>query len=403
MQIKLPTYVPAFILAILAFSFPVAKAYAASNLQFDQTSVTAVQNATFTLKININVDANAVMGSDAVVNYAAADLQVTDVSNGGFFPQFTKATDTAGKIEIHGFTGQNDSRTGTGTFATITLKSLKNSGSSNISFTCTGSGTDTDILTTAGQNILTCSQLNNSGISYSSGGGNSPTLTPTATTAPGVTATPTTTPTPTSAPPYNDVIPTCSGLSANVTSSVGTPLAVTFTCSGTDPDGYINGAQFTFGDGTSQIITQNVGSPGSISTTHTYTTIGSLGASCIVQDNPGAWSNSVNSCKTVITIQPTPSPTSRQSITYLSGYSTDQITPSPTPAVVSIISETPEPTFELTPTPTPASGSESNGSGRLWWVIGGVIAVVVALILILRRKNPPPKIPLANDIPINGV
>ncbi|HUD19928.1 MAG TPA: cohesin domain-containing protein [Patescibacteria group bacterium] len=395
MQIKLPTSVLALILAILAFSFPVAKAYAAPNLQFDQTSVTAAQNATFQLNITINVDTNTVMGSDAVVNYAAADLQVTDVSSGGFFPQFTKATDTAGKIEIHGFTGQNDSRTGTGTFATITFKALKNSGSSNISYTCTGSGTDTDIITTTGQNILVCTQLNNAGISYASSGTSSPT--PTATTAPGVTATPT----PTTAPSTGgNTIPTCSGLTANVTSSVGTPLAVTFTCSGTDPDGYMNGALFTFGDGTNQTITKNVGSPGSIATTHTYTTIGALGASCIVQDNNNAWSNSVSACTSVITIQPTPSPTPRQSIAYISGYTTGQITPTPTPVIVSIISETPEPTFELTPTPTPVSEGESNGSGRLWWIIGGVIAVVVALILILRRKNPPPKIPLANEIPI---
>jgi len=374
-----------------------AVAYAAPNVQFSPTSATVVKDGIVQINVTINVDTNTVMGADTVVNYAASDLQVTNVTNGGFFPQFTNSTATAGKIELHGYVGQNDSRTGNGTLAVITLKSLLGNGSSTLSFACSGSGSDTDIISTTGQNILTCTQTNTAGLSYSTTNPTA-TLTPTATTIPGATATPTNTPTPTPTSGNGNTIPTCQSVTANITSMVG-PQAVTFTCNGVDPDGYINGAQFTFGDGTTQVITKNVGSPGSISTTHSYTTIGSLGVSCLVQDNNSAWSNSTSTCQTIIAIAPTPSPTPYNNQSVVLAYNG-----TPTPEVVSIISETPSPIATETPsaiTPTPQTSS-STGSGGIWLVLGGITAIILAILLLRKRKNPPTPKPPAPQVQQNS-
>lgn len=377
--IKLPTIIRTVLLCLMALACPVAVAYAAPSLQFSPTNATVVQNNTVQLTVTINADTNSVMGADMVINYAANDLTVTSITNGGFFPQFTSNIATAGKIEFKGFVGPNDSRTGNGTLAVITLKGLQGSGSSSLSFDCS----NTDIVNTSDQNILTCStQTNTVGLSYTT---TNPTSspTPTPTLIPGATATPT----PTNTPGSINRIPTCQSLSANITSMVG-PQPVTFTCTGNDPDGYINGAQFSFGDGTTQVITQNVGSPGSISTTHSYTTIGSLGVSCLVQDNAGAWSNATSACQTIITINPTPSPTpySRSSVVLAANLAT------PTPEVVALVSETPPVTPSASETPTIAP-PQSSGSGSTWWVLGGIAAIIVGFFLLRKKGKPPVKPP----------
>ena len=118
------------------------------------------------------------MGSDAILNYAGNDLEVASISNGGFFPEFNSANNPTGRLELHGYTSStNDSRTGTGTLATITFKAKLGTGSSAISFACSGSGNDTVILTTSGQNILSCSQINSTGVTYTGSPTSSPTRT----------------------------------------------------------------------------------------------------------------------------------------------------------------------------------------------------------------------------------
>lgn len=395
-----------FIIAVLLFFITAGapKAFATPSLQFDKTSVSVAQNATFQLKVNINVDAHTVLGSDAVINYAGSDLEVVSITNGGFFPEFNSANAASGRLEIHGYTSSiNDSRTGNGVLATIVFKAKKGSGSSAVTFACTGSGNDTNILTTAGQNVLACSQTNTSGISYT---GVTNTSTPTPTTASGSTPTPTQKPT-------GNTAPNCSSLYTDISSAVGTPQTVTLTCSGTDPGGYLNAAEFVFGDGTTQVVEKNAGSPGSIATAHTYTTIGTLGASCRVRDNDGIWSTIPDSCKKVVSIKPGSTPTPTQARSYGDKGVTTTIkvsgpTPTPTRIVVSIISDTPEPTpgvDEGIAEPTlypeePVDVDTTASSNRIWWIVGGIIAILLAFLL-LRRKGPPP--PPGGQIPIANV
>jgi hypothetical protein len=403
----LPKVFSIVIFALFFATAGVSKAFAAPNLQFNKTTVSVAQNATFELKVNIGVDANTVLGSDAIINYAGADLEVVSITNGGFFPEFNSANNATGRLELHGYTSStNDSRTGNGELATIVFKAKKGSGSSAVTFSCNGSGNDTNILTTSGQNILACAQTNTTGVSYT---GTTNTNTPTPTTPPGSTNTPT----PTQKPNGNNA-PNCSNLYTNISSAVGTPQQITLTCSGTDAGGYINAAEFVFGDGTTQLVQKNAGSPGSIETTHTYTTIGTLGASCRLRDNDGVFSSIPDSCKKVISIRPGSTPTPTQSRSYGDKGTTTTTgssgpTPTPTRIVVSIISDTPEPTQSaegenVEPTLYPEEeGIETDtaaSSNRIWWIVGGILAILLAFLL-LRRKGPPP--PPSGQVPIANV
>jgi hypothetical protein len=214
--------------------------------------------------------------------------------------------------------------------------------------------------------------------SYAAGGTGGATSTPT--------VTPTLTPTGTGGSDSGgNTIPTCASLYSDITTGTGTPQTVTFTCSGVDPNGYINAAEFVFGDGTSQVVEKNVGSPGSIATTHTYNTIGSLGASCRVRDNTGAYSSIPENCRKIITIKQgtkvtaTPSP--------IGG----KLTATPIATSTPTIEETPAPTPLPTEVPI-EENTDSGSSNRIWWILGGAVAMLAAFLL-LRRKPPHPPMP----------
>ena len=387
MNNKLPKILQSLILFILAAYAGAGTVFAAPNVLFSPTSQTVNLNDTFEVTITINAENNSVMGSDVTILYAGSDLEVTAKTNGGFFPEFTSANNPSGRLELHAYTSaQFDSRTGSGTYAKVTFKAKKGSGSSGITFACSGNHTDTNILTTSGTDVLSCTALNQIGVTYT---GVTNTATPTPTTGSGSSPTPTPTPT------GGNTIPVCANLTSDISTAVGSPVPVTFTCNGVDTDGYINAMEFTFGDTTKQLIEKNVGSPGSISTTHTYTTIGALGASCRVRDNNAVWSSVPDVCKKIITIKPTPKPTS---IATNKGASDGVVLVSPTPIVVSIISETPEPTATATPTVTQPQENQPQGSPNWWLLGGGVIAVLFGLLLLRRRETPPytPPIPPMN-------
>jgi len=128
------------------------------------------------------------------------------------------------------------------------------------------------------------------------------TPTPTPTAGPSETPTPTITPTPTPIP--GNTNPECVDLT--VEPSTGTvPYTVTLTCTGKDVDGDITAAEFTMPDGTTKLVEQNVGSPGSLTTTYTVTTTGAYSFSCRVRDNNNVWVSS-DACR--VSTGPTPAP-----------------------------------------------------------------------------------------------
>lgn len=379
----------------LLFAVP-SKAMAAPRIFFDPSTITAVQNNQFTIQLKIDAEANQVIGSDVIISYAGADLDVVSVTNGSFFPEFHYASNGSDRIELHGYvTSIYQTKTGAGTLATLTFNALKGTGSSALTMSCHDNGNQTNILNDSGNTILSCGSLNQVAISYS-GTAN----TPTPTTPAGSTATPT----PTQG--SSNTLPTCTSLAAAVTSAQGTPQAIGFTCSGADPDGYVNAAEFTFGDGTKQVVEKNVGGQGSLTTTHTFTSIGTFGASCRVRDNNNVYSSVPNSCKQTITIRPRPTnaPVGGSNIyrtptpTRASG-ATATRTPTPTVQVVTIISVTPFPTFAAYPSPTLYPDEETDvASSRFWWIVGGALSLLLAYLL-LRKKKPPQKPTQPTSVP----
>lgn len=145
-----------------------AKAVAAPRFYFDPASFTSTQNNDFQVNVKIDVENQAASGADAVLTFPSGDITVKAVSNGGFFTDFTNSPAASGKVELHGyFSALYASRTGSGTFATLTLSSNKGSGSGIIGFTC--SGNETDILDSNGTNILACTALTTLNVNYSGG------------------------------------------------------------------------------------------------------------------------------------------------------------------------------------------------------------------------------------------
>lgn len=139
---------------------------------------------------------------------------------------------------------------------------------------------------------------------------NTPTPTPTPPTSTGTpTPTPTppqstSTPTPTPTPVAGNTNPVCVDLT--VEPATGTvPYTVSLTCVGRDNDGDITAAEFTMPDGSTKLVEQNVGSPGSIATTYTVTTTGAYSFSCRVRDNNNVWISS-DDCR--VSTGPTPPP-----------------------------------------------------------------------------------------------
>lgn len=185
---------PIFVTLLFAVSAVFASAaLAAPRLYLDPATVSTTKNSQFEVKVQIDVESQSAFGSGAFVNFTPADLRLDSVTKGDFFSDLGYST-PAGRVELQGyFSGTYDSKSGAGTFATLKFTVLKESVTSNITFTCTGTGNDTQILNYPnGNNILTCGSLNQSIITVA--GGATATATATATSAATGTATATATP-----------------------------------------------------------------------------------------------------------------------------------------------------------------------------------------------------------------
>jgi hypothetical protein len=392
------------LLALAAGSAFMRPAFAAVTLTLSPATVTMTSGTTTNVDVVINTDGQQSTGMDAVLQFAASNFDVVSITNGGFYPDFSAPT-SSGRIEIHAlFTTVSQSRSGTGKVATIQLKAKNTTGTGDVAFVCSGNGTDTQIYNTSYTNILSCSNIANFQATFTT---TAPV--PTNTTAPGQpTATPTAVPpTPTSVPNVNSR-PSCTGLSSLPVDNATTAQTVTLTCGGTDRDGYINAADFFFGDGSSVTITKNAGSPGSISATHKFASAGTYSLGCRVKDNTGATSDLPVICSRSITIKksvvvantPRPYVSPKPGVTEVvptEPIAVATLEPYVSPTPVTFDFPTPEPTVGDTE-PTTPFGIPMN------WIIalGGIalllIIIIVMLIRAITKKDGPPPI-IINETP----
>ena len=158
-----------FSILILGMFIP-TKIFAAPRIFFDPSSKSTTASTQFDINININTDSQDTFGAEAVISYSGNDLEVKSISNGGFFPDFNSAFDSS-KIVIRAYSSSPlDYKNGSGIVAKITFLA-KTTTATTASFVCEGTS-DSQILSSTGTNILSCSSLNqfSLAITTSSGG-----------------------------------------------------------------------------------------------------------------------------------------------------------------------------------------------------------------------------------------
>lgn len=371
MMTKVLTKLSLAILTVFTLGFITPKAaLAAPRLYLDPSSISVQKDHEFSVVLKIDAESNQVIGSDATLNYAGDDQEVVGVDNGGYFPEFTWANSATGKLEIHVYTPSiYQAKTGGGTVATIKFKAKKDSGSSTLTFGCTSAGNDTNIVNNSGQNILACSNLNQTSITYTG--------------APAPSPSPSLSPTPAPSAPPN-VAPVCESLTLNPSSATGIPKSIAFSCKGKDDDNQITGAEFKFGDGSTPLIVSNtIGSTGVINITHSYTKAGTMNVECRLRDTSSAFSNI---CKQTLVIktQPTVTPTPKP-----------KASPTPKGKVLSLVDESTTPTQRpiATPGPIVEEKEDSKPSAKaLLWILPIIMGFGLIYLLYRYYKSTPPPI-----------
>lgn len=376
------------LLSVLSSLVIVPRAAAAPNLTLSPATATLNNNSSTQVNILIDVESQNAFGADAILTVPSSDFDVTTITNGGFFTDFNWVFDTAhNRLEIHGFFSTlYQTKSGSGTLATVTLKAKKDAGTDTVPFVCDGTSTGSQILDGNGHNILNCTNVNTLSVTFA---GASPSATPTPTPSP----TPTSTPQPTATPApagSNYSYPTCDGLVA-APASGKKPLAVTMTCTGESQHNDITAAEFNFGNGQVQLVSKNVGSFGTISTSYTYPTEGFFGASCRLMDNNSVFSATPDACRKTIIVTATSLAARIVRASTIKPQIVELVPYVPASAPAQII--TPIPTF------APVAAEEENPWSR-YFLGGGIMAfsILVGLWLIGKSRGGP-KPPTPPEVP----
>lgn len=376
---------------LIGFALQISTYAAGPSLLLSPTSTNATVNQNTTLTLSIDTNTSQVFGADAIISYPETLVDIVSVTKGDFFTDFTYSASN-GSLEIHGyFASLYDFKAGSGTLATIVARPKQTGSTSTLAIVCNTSSQTSQIINNLGSNILPCANTNQSVITVAA-----PTTTPlpTNTTAPGQ---PTNTPSPTTS---GNRIPTCSGLGVNPSSGYK-PLTVNFSCSGNDADNDITTAEFDFGNGSKIVIDRNIGQVGSISTSYTYSTVGTFTATCRLKDNNQAFSTVPDACKKTITTStrvytaaPSRTPTQR------AGSTNAPRAPIPSPTIgfgsriVLAPYATPTPLLLPQPeTPTPKSLAKISTDAINMAIAGGVLLFIILILLLLRylgRKSQEP-------------
>lgn len=174
------------VFALLLLLVSEIKAEAAASLSLSPTAGGTSVGQTFTVEIKLNTKGASTSGTDAVITFNPAVLEVTAFNQGTLYssgqpnPTIDNIT---GKITYHPSvtnTAYNYTTAGLpGTLATITFKG-KSPGNAQVVFTCTAGSTQESNVWSTNQDIISCTE--NIGGSYTitaASGSNPNTITPT--------------------------------------------------------------------------------------------------------------------------------------------------------------------------------------------------------------------------------
>lgn len=152
------------------------KALAASpHLSLSPSSGTISTSGT-DIQVNIDTGGQAAKSAKAVINFDSSQLEVSSISAGDFFDEVShNIYNSDGQVIINAnlsLGSSLESKTGTGTLATMTVKAKTSSGTANMTFDCTtGKSTDSGINDPTPVDIIVCSANINGSYNLGSGGG----------------------------------------------------------------------------------------------------------------------------------------------------------------------------------------------------------------------------------------
>lgn len=391
----------------------VTQAAAGVHLSFNNNNITAnINDDSINLGIMVVPETYEIVAATLTVRFDPDIVEaVTFNANSAYFgnDQATTITreinNTEGTASYSFMVSADNAGTGNGRIATVSFRP-KAAGNSQISFVTNGARATTISALNQNVNVLASDGL--TAVSQITVSEEAPTAT--VTTSPTNSPSPTAgvggfdTPTPTQQQ-SNNTVPTCALLTISPDSGIKTGREVTYTCTGVDPDGDITAIEIEFGDGNKKVVEKNVGSPGTLSATYTYNTVGTYGASCRVRDNNFVYSGVPGACQKSIYV-------SASGINTATNSPTGRGTTGPTrkPTAKKTGTTTPEATLDPTWTPTiqpyksnitpivfeTDKETEDEGpSGLITMliasVLGGILLLGIFLIIKNRQENKPPK------------
>lgn len=150
-----------FIYCAIVLLFYCSIAYAANpHLELSPSSGSISTSGT---NINVDIDTGSLeaKSAKAVINFDATKLEVTSIQEGTFFDEVSyNIYNTTGQVVINAnlsLGSSLESKTGTGTLATMTVRAKTSSGTANMTFDCTeGSSTDSGINDPTPTDIIDC-------------------------------------------------------------------------------------------------------------------------------------------------------------------------------------------------------------------------------------------------------
>lgn len=175
MKIYRKIVIGAFFLYVALFVLP--NGARAAILDFDPKTVTGKVGTTFDVKVLIDAKAEEILSTDARITYDPKLLSVVEIKEGTYFDIPKKDASIPGKIYIAGIIqNPGDSKTGSGTIATITFKSLAD-GTGTISIVCNPGETAADSNIAKNElnvtDIIECSKNGSVQVTVGSGGSGS--------------------------------------------------------------------------------------------------------------------------------------------------------------------------------------------------------------------------------------
>ncbi|MEX1052717.1 MAG: cohesin domain-containing protein [Patescibacteria group bacterium] len=198
------TFISSFFLQSLTF----AQSSGTATMSFNPESQTANVNDNVNVDTLVNAGSENILSVDAYIEYDSSMLEFVSVEDGDFFPIVTSEDISPGRLYIGAYVDDPaTSKTGTGTYANVTFRALKE-GTTIVEYFCDPSVNETsevirdDIDAT---NIIDCSGNGTAEIIISSSGG---------------TTEPTSTPTPTQAVEDNETVGTTGGSGGDATDEV---------------------------------------------------------------------------------------------------------------------------------------------------------------------------------------